>query len=122
MIINLLRQSITVFRLLRTFCDGSLKDGVCGAAFVVYASPDPGKNDDDCTILAWMSFGVDADSITAGELEAVAGAERLSIAMPRQPKHWQFFLEQWQPKNRFQKLMFRVCFRSAARMGRCLLF
>ena len=45
-----------------------------GSGFVVYSSADPGIVDDKWDLIAWMAYPVSAKSITAGELEAAAGA------------------------------------------------
>ena len=87
------------FQFIRVYCDGSLKDGACGVAFVVYVSTDPGENDDNWTTLAWMAFHVQADSTTAVELEAAAGAQSFVIELLHNPSDWQLFFLHWRPKS-----------------------
>jgi len=82
---------------IRTFCDGSFKDGVCGAAFVVFISSEPGPSDDAWTQLAWMAFPVQGASITAAELEAAAGAQAFVQSLLQNTDSWQSFFHSWSP-------------------------
>ena len=80
------------------YCDGSLADDICGGAYVAYGSNNPGPRDDDWTLLAWSCFRVEGKSITAGELEAAAGAMSFAIAYICNPDSWQNSLDNWLPQ------------------------
>ncbi len=80
---------------IRTYCDGSFKDGVRGAAFVIFVSDEPGK----WIQLAWMAFPVQASFITAAELEAAAGAQAFVEILICDPDSWQNFFRQWSPQS-----------------------
>ena len=81
----------------RVWTDGSYKDGACGSGFVVFGSPAPGPMDDNWDMIAWMSFGVEADSITAAELEAVAAAHHFVAHLLDNPQDWHAFFSQYKP-------------------------
>ena len=91
--------SPNIFCCFRLYCDGSLKDGACGAGFIVYASAGPGTQDDNWIQLAWMSYRVEATSITAAELEAMAGAQAFICNLLRNPSQWQESFGKWRPNN-----------------------
>ena len=88
---------VGVMTCLRIFFDGSLKDGKCGSGFVVFASSDPGPLDSNWTMVAWMCFGVAANSITAAELEALAGAQAFVTAYLEGPETLRTFFEHYLP-------------------------
>ena len=89
--------SLLPYPYLRVFCDGSLSENIAGGGFVVYGSTDPGVKDDNWTLLAWSCFKVECQSITAAELEALAGAHDFVISLVRCPQQWQRSLAEWAP-------------------------
>ena len=82
---------------LRLYFDGSYKDGSCGAGFVVFASESPGVQDDSWQMVAWMCFPVEADSITAAELEAAAAAHAFVSRYLDSPTLWSSFFNDYCP-------------------------
>ena len=82
---------------LRLYFDGSYKDGACGAGFVLFASSDPGPQDDRWEMAAWMCFTVFADSITAAELEAAAAAHAFVVQLLCNSHEWHTFFESYKP-------------------------
>ena len=60
-------------------------------------SSNPGVQDDQWIELAWMAYPVVATSITAGELEAMAGAMEFIFDLIYFPSRWQHFLNNWRP-------------------------
>ena len=83
------------FSYVRTYCDGSFKDGVCGAGVVVYVASKPGPEDDNWTQIAWLSFPVVGASITAAELEAAACAQAFVQHLIGNPSSWRSFPDHW---------------------------
>ena len=79
------------------YCDGSLADEICGGAYVAYVSSNPGPMDENWKMLAWSCFRVAAQSVTAAELEAAAGAQIFATALICQPQSWRNVLEEWVP-------------------------
>ena len=82
---------------LRIYFDGSLKDGICGSGFVAFASSQPGLDDSNWAIVAWMCLRVEANSITAAELEALAAAHAFVSACLSGPDSLAIFFEQYVP-------------------------
>ena len=87
------------FRYLRATCDGSLKDQCCGAGFLIYGSNAPGDADDNWICLAWIACRVQASSITAAELEALAGAMLFVICKISAPEGCAEFAAKWAPES-----------------------
>ena len=72
---------------------------ICGSGFVVSVSADPGPLDDNWEVVAWMSFGLSASSITAAELEAVAAARYCVAAHLENSGNWKQYFEHYHPWN-----------------------
>ena len=60
---------------------------------VVYVS----NVDEEWVLLAWLCFGVQAVSITAAELEAMAAAQAFVGTLLMQPKQWTRIFQDWRP-------------------------
>ena len=60
-------------------------------------SDSPGPSDKEWTQLAWMDFPVEGSSITAAELEALAGAQSFVIRLLQDFEGWQAFFSYWKP-------------------------
>ena len=83
----------------RCHFDGSKLGNRCSCAWLMYASMDPGVNDDSWYLFARMQFPLMASSSTAAELEAAASAHFFFTALLDVHSSAERFLKSWIPHS-----------------------